>query len=116
MHCDVEGHDGITLIRPHASRLEAESAKQLRGAVVELVNKGRVNILCDLSNVEFIDSSGMGVLVAVNHLVTARGRLLFCNMNERLQGVFTMTRLDNLLKVHPGGTEKALRAMRGELH
>ncbi len=115
MHCDVEDHDGITVIRPKTPRLEAESAKQLRGAVVELVNKGRVNILCDLAKVEFIDSSGMGVLVAVNHLVTARGKLLFCNMNERLQGVFIMTRLDNLLKVHPGGTEKALAAIRAEL-
>ncbi len=115
MDSDIENHDDITVLRPGLKRLEANTVRILRGDVLELLKKGRVNILCDLQDVEFIDSSGMGVLVAVNHMVLTKGRLLFCNMNERLHGVFTMTRLDNLLKVHPGSITEAMDALRAEM-
>lgn len=42
-----------------------EEAKKIREALIELINKGQISILLDLSQVDYFECGGMGMLVAI---------------------------------------------------
>lgn len=66
-----------------------------------LINDGHVDVLVDLSDVQYVDSTGLGSLVA--GLATLRksgGRMKICGSSERVEDVLIMTRLQLVLEAH----------------
>ena len=82
-------------------RLNMVAAPRLRTAVDEAVAEQRPRIVVDLSSVSFIDSSGLGALVA--GLKTARqasGDLRITGLTPQVQTVLKLTNLDRVLRPH----------------
>lgn len=93
--------NGIEVIRP-ARRLNMVSAPRLSAAVAELIASGRARIVIDLSETEFIDSSGLGALVScLKKARQAGGDLRIAGPSEQARTVFRLTNLDRLLKTVP---------------
>ena len=67
--------DGIFLIEV-AGELDLYSAAELTRAVEELVRRDASAVVVDLSQTTFIDSTGLGVLVAGTKLMRSRGQEL----------------------------------------
>lgn len=66
----------------------------LKDKIHSLVNQGHKNIIVNLGNVPYIDSSGLGHLVAAYTTVTnAGGKLKLMNLTKKLQTLMTMTKL-----------------------
>ena len=89
-------------------RLTMVAAPQLRSAVESTVKGGRPRVVVDLAGVAFVDSSGLGALVA--GLKTARqhgGDLRIAGAGEQVQTVLGLTNLDRVLRNH-AGVEDAL--------
>lgn len=61
---NVEVIDGCTVIKPNNSRLDASVAPSFKSQVDELITEGNQRVVLDLENVEFMDSSGLGTIVA----------------------------------------------------
>ncbi|MFC8922573.1 STAS domain-containing protein [Cellulosimicrobium sp. NPDC057127] len=101
MKLDVTPLDDTgAVLTPHG-RLTLTTAAHLRDAVTELVGAGRVRLVVDLGALEFVDSSGLGALVA--GLRTARaggGDLRLANASEQVATVLRLTNLDRVLRVH----------------
>jgi anti-sigma B factor antagonist len=99
MNFDTEIVDSSTaVIRPHG-RLTMVSTASLRSLVTETVEGGRNHIVVDLSSTDFIDSSGLGALVA--GLKTARqagGDLRIARPSEQVRTVLQLTNLDRVLR------------------
>jgi anti-sigma B factor antagonist len=99
MNFDTEIVDSSTaVIRPHG-RLTMVSTASLRSLVTETVESGRNHIVVDLSSTDFIDSSGLGALVA--GLKTARqagGDLRIAKPSEQVRTVLQLTNLDRVLR------------------
>jgi anti-sigma B factor antagonist len=75
------------------------STASLRSLVTETVESGRNHIVVDLSTTDFIDSSGLGALVA--GLKTARqagGDLRIAKPSEQVRTVLQLTNLDRVLR------------------
>lgn len=65
-----------------------------------LTSTDRTSLLLDLGAVTFIDSSGMGALVAVHHRAQARDKTLeLCNVPEHVNRLLTLSALDSLLTI-----------------
>jgi anti-sigma B factor antagonist len=64
MQIDIAEEDGTTIVRPLAERVDIEVAAELRSALLSLIERGRRRLIVDLNDVAFIDSSGLGALVA----------------------------------------------------
>ena len=97
-----EAHETLdpttALIRPEG-RLTMVSTASLRSLVAETVAAGHVHVVVDLSECEFIDSSGLGALVA--GLKTARqagGDLRIARPSEQVRTVLELTNLDRVLR------------------
>jgi anti-sigma B factor antagonist len=68
-----------------------------------LVDKqDRRRIVLDMSKIEFLSSMMIGVVINLYHKVTKlKGQLAICGLRPKLMQVFTITRLDKLLKFYP---------------
>ena len=60
---------GATVVRPEGGRLDLDAAAQFRGRLHQLIQSGHRNLVIDLSEISFIDSSGLGALVSALKLL-----------------------------------------------
>ncbi|HEY3119744.1 MAG TPA: STAS domain-containing protein [Vicinamibacteria bacterium] len=69
MQIEVTEADGATVVKPGGERLDIEVAGEFRTALHGLIKGGRQNLVIDLGDVSFIDSSGLGALVSALKMV-----------------------------------------------
>jgi len=66
----------------------------------------------DLAQVQYMPSSGLGLLVNIRHQVKSqKGQISLCNLSSRLQGIFRACSLERLFTIHRT-REDAVRAAR----
>jgi anti-sigma B factor antagonist len=76
------------------------TAPRLRQAIVELAGDGAAWAIIDLEGVDFLDSTGLGVLVSgLKRFRTMGGDLLLICTQRRILRVFEITRLDRAFSV-----------------
>jgi anti-sigma B factor antagonist len=100
MEVDTRVGDDSAVIRP-TGRLTMVVTPQLRSLITETVRAGRTRIVVDLAACEFVDSSGLGALIA--GLKTARqagGDLRIACVGPQIATVLRLTNLDRVLRPH----------------
>lgn len=82
--------------------VDVYTAPRLRERLVELVEEGSRSVIVDLGRVDFLDSTGLGVLVgALKRLRAAGGSFgLVCD-KEPLLKIFRITALDQVFPIYP---------------
>ncbi len=96
-----ETHAPITVVRL-SGEVDIFSAPKLREKLIELVNQGRRHIVVDLDAVDFLDSTGLGVLVGgLKRLRSQDGELSLVCTRDRILRLFALTRLDSAFQIHP---------------
>jgi anti-sigma B factor antagonist len=87
--------------------IDVYTAPTLRERLLEMVNAGERRVVVDLGKVEFLDSTGLGVLVGAHRRLRAvEGVLALVCPHERLLKIFRITGLDSVFKIH-GSVEDA---------
>jgi anti-sigma B factor antagonist len=89
--------DNVNLIKL-SGRLDAGGSTVTRESLKTLAAQERPHLILDLSEVSFIDSSGLGALVSV--LKAARqqgGDLVMCGAQQQAKMLFKLTMLDQIL-------------------
>ena len=97
--------DGKTIVAV-GGEIDVYTAPKLRDKITELVNSGHHQLLIDMEKVEFLDSTGLGVLVGGLKKVRAHdGSLqLVCNQ-DRLLKIFRITGLAKVFVIHESADE-----------
>jgi len=81
--------------------IDVYTAPKLREQLVDLVNAGRYHIVVDMEGVEFLDSTGLGVLVGGLKRVRAHdGSLRLVCTQERILKIFRITGLTKVFPIH----------------
>ena len=93
-------------------RMDARSAAEFKDRVGALIKDGNRFIALDLSEVEFIDSSGLGALVSILKQLGGQGEMVIGGVRETVASLFKLTRLDKVFQMYadPG---MALNAVSG---
>ncbi|TFD61517.1 anti-sigma factor antagonist [Cryobacterium suzukii] len=97
--------DGIAVVHI-AGRLNMVTAPRLREVVAASVAAGQNRVAVDLSDVDFIDSSGLGALIG--GLKTARqagGDLRIAAPNEQVRLVLQLTNMERVLTAYPAASD-----------
>jgi anti-sigma B factor antagonist len=94
---EAEGRTVVSV----AGEIDVYTAPRLREEITELVAAGTYDLVVDMSEVEFLDSTGLGVLVGGLKKVRAHdGSLqLVCNQ-DRLLKIFRITGLAKVFVIH----------------
>ncbi|UZQ53775.1 STAS domain-containing protein [Trichothermofontia sichuanensis B231] len=87
------------IIQP-AGVLDRNMGRELRDEVTVLVNQDVPAILVDLSQVVFVDSSGLGALVSCLKLArAAQCQLAICGLNDQVKMLLELTSMDRVFKI-----------------
>jgi anti-sigma B factor antagonist len=92
--------DGATIIAV-GGEIDVYTAPKLRDKITELVGDGIYDIIVDMEAVEFLDSTGLGVLVGGLKKVRAHdGSLELICTQDRLLKIFRITGLAKVFVIH----------------
>ena len=81
--------------------IDVYTAPKLRERIIELVDEGQYHLVVDLEKVEFLDSTGLGVLVGGLKRVRGHdGSLQLVCTQERLLKIFRITGLAKVFVIH----------------
>jgi len=73
---------------------------QLRREVSELLELGIEVILIDFTDITFMDSSGLGALVAIlQRARTNKSELYLCSLNDQVQMIMELTKMDKIFNL-----------------
>lgn len=103
-----DAHSLAIDIRRDASTVEVQlrgeidlrNSPRLRSALVEVAGLRPKRVILDLSNVSYVDSSGMGTIVEFRRkLDPAGGALILAGLQPRVRSVLEITRLDHFFRL-----------------
>lgn len=109
--------DGIRVIAVRGE-LDLSTAPELEGPLEEAVSAGDASVLIDLSECEFIDSTGIALIVRTWQRLDAAadgdgsGRVIICSCNDQVRRVLEITGLELSIPIH-STRDDALAALRG---
>ncbi|HVT00230.1 MAG TPA: STAS domain-containing protein [Solirubrobacterales bacterium] len=112
---DLEG--GVRLLEVHGE-LDLSTATQLEGPLEEAIRDADAAVLVDLSDCQFIDSTGIALIVRAWQRVDAaagnggEGGLVLCCQNEQVRRVLEVTGLEHSLRIF-ATRDEAAAALRG---
>ena len=92
--------DGVTIVDLSGRITLGEASSTLRETVRDLISKGQKNILLNLGDVTYIDSSGIGELVSAYTTVRNQGgELKLLNLTKKVHDLLQITKLYTVFDV-----------------
>jgi anti-sigma B factor antagonist len=82
-------------------RVDARLAGEFRRHLLDLIESGHPLIALDLSEVDFIDSSGLGAIVSALKQLKGRGDLVIVGARPEVLNLFRLTRMDKVFRMFP---------------
>ena len=92
--------DGTFVVTLDGRIVLGEESKSLREKLKDLVAEGKKQIVLNLDNVTYIDSAGLGILVAAHVSAKTQGASLkLCNLGRNFQELLQLTKLMTVFEV-----------------
>ena len=102
MSSEVVSADESSTVR-YEGDLDIVTSEDLKRRLARLVEDGTTTVTLDLRDVGFVDSSGLGALVAMHHFAVAHGaQFVVQGAPHHVRSLFSLTRLDDLLQIEDG--------------
>ena len=110
-----ETRDGdIVIVRPTVRQLNASVAPRLRAHMETLVRDGNHRLILHLGDVDFVDSTALGAIVAIRKALDTRGHFMLCGARDTVRAMLEVTRMDRVLRTfddESAAKEAMLRAV-----
>ena len=90
------------------SRITAEIAPDLKADIIEFMNRGHRTLVLDLSEVAFIDSSGLGALIGSLKSLGDGGELALSGAKDMVASMFKLTRMNEVFRMYKNPEEAAV--------
>lgn len=101
MELVAQERPGLLVVTVAAERIDAAAAIQFKDRMRELVQGAPPRVVLDMSRVAFLDSSGLGAVVAVMKLMGPGRSLELAGLTPTVEKVFRLTRMDSVFSIHP---------------
>ncbi|RQW87503.1 MAG: anti-sigma factor antagonist [Geobacter sp.] len=114
MRLEVTADKGVSILRFMGDRLDAHNSDDLKAKIKELFAGGAKSVLVDLTEVRFIDSSGLGALVSgFKNATNYKGSLALTGFQDQVRSMFELTRLNRVFDIY-ASVQEALAALSGK--
>lgn len=100
MQLGMDRRHDLLVIRPEADRIDAAVAIQFKDLMRDAIRDPAPRVILDLSRVLFLDSSGLGAVVAVMKLLGPDRKLELSGLTPTVEKVFRLTRMDSVFTIH----------------
>ena len=99
MELSSKTEEQLHIVSVHGSRIDAAVALEFKDAMRTKTDSGPEQVILDLSAVEFIDSSGLGAIVAAMKNLSGDRKLALAGLTPTVEKVFRLTRMDTVFQV-----------------
>lgn len=99
MDYSVSEQDDIVIISLNGKIMGGPEATEINEKFNQLIDNKKLKIVIDLNNVEWMNSSGLGILIgAVSLFRNNNGQLRIINVSERIQNLLKITKLAGIFE------------------
>jgi anti-sigma B factor antagonist len=80
------------------ARIDGRAGDELKQTIADIVNRGHRRVVIDLTRVAYIDSTGLGSIVASLKMIGRQGELVLCGLGDTATTLFKLTRMDKVFR------------------
>lgn len=102
----------VQIVTVQEQRIDASVALSFKDRMREITEGEKDTVVLDLNHVQFIDSSGLGAIVAAMKILSPDRKLILAGLTPTVDKVFKLTRMDSVFGVF-STVEAALKDLRG---
>ena len=96
---EIDYEENIPVLCLQGSLMEREEAKELLDETNTFIAEGSARIILDLKALDYLNSSGLNVLINIfTRVRNAGGELIMCNINDKLLRLLVITKLDAVIQ------------------
>ena len=97
---EAETRSNCTVLRINEKRLDAQRAPGFKAAAEPLLDGAHNRVVIDAAQIEFVDSTGLGAIVSLLKQMGPAGELAVAAPSPAVRKLFTITRLDRVIKLY----------------
>ena len=101
MELTTSEKNGITVLHLKGKIMGGPEATQINDKINQLIDSNNKKIVIDLVSVDWMNSSGLGILIgAVTVLKNSDGVLCLINVSDRIQNLLKITKLNTVFEIY----------------
>lgn len=100
----------VLVVSVTGDRIDAAGAIQFKEQMRQVVQAPVAKVVLDMGRVAFLDSSGLGAVVAVMKMLAPDRRLELAALTPAVEKVFRLTRMDGVFTIHPAVPDRLRNA------
>jgi anti-sigma B factor antagonist len=101
MKVKIEEKYQAAIIELKGSLIGGENAKLFRDKLYTLIKDGKKKVVVDMTDVKFVNSTGIGILISgYTTLKNAGGDLKLAHISDKVEGVLNITKLIQIFNIY----------------
>ncbi|MEP6924643.1 MAG: STAS domain-containing protein [Pyrinomonadaceae bacterium] len=93
--------ENATILKLEGNIIMGGGSKKLGQEVRRLIEKGKTNIVLNFSGIKYLDSSGVGELIALSQTIDeVDGNLMLSDLSEKVEDVLTLSSVLPLFEIY----------------
>jgi anti-sigma B factor antagonist len=106
MNFTVEKRDKYSIIKVETEKLGGLISPELKAKFVEVNGLGERNIILNMNNARYCDSSGLSAILVGNRLCkNSNGSFVMCGLSDMVQKLVNISQLGSILNITPSEQE-----------
>jgi len=102
MNFEIENKDNYAVVRVKAEKLDSQISPSLKSELVVLNADEFANIVIDLTETRYCDSSGLSAILVANRLCkNSAGTFVLCGLQRSVSKLISISQLDTILNITP---------------
>ena len=102
MKYEIEKNDLYYIVTPKEEKIDSVLAPSLKADLITYDVEGAKNIILDLHNVKFMDSSGLSAMLVGNRTFREKNStFVICNISDHIEKILKISKLDTVLDILP---------------
>lgn len=101
MRFSIDRKDEYTILKIDEDKLDSTIAPEVKSEFVTLQAEGVQNVVLNMSQVKYSDSSGLSALLVGNRLFSEAGSFVMCCVQEHVMKLINISQLDKVIDIMP---------------
>ena len=108
MRFETKTHDKYLALKLNEEKLDSRISPDLKSEFIRLHTMGVTNVILNLDEVKYVDSSGLSAILTANRLFSSpetNGAFVICHINSQVEKLIKISHLESVLNLLPTESE-----------